>query len=155
MRYRNSEQVGRRRFMLSKPGLRLIANPSNVPRTSAWDGLMQEHNLQPKNQTVLCQSPLRLWFLQTEIAVTAFIILLFLSTGCHLQLDQGPPGTIGVQRARAAVHDPFPSNELGPEIMGGRPLGFDLPAPHAESLQDPQTNPYARRGARAQAPVGF
>lgn len=77
------------------------------------------------------------------------------SVGCHLRLDQWPPGTIGNQRARAAVHDPFPSSELGPEIMGGRPLGFDLPASQSETLQDPQVNPYARRGGRARMPTGF
>ncbi len=68
-----------------------------------------------------------------------------IATGCNLRPDWGPPGTIGMQRNRAAMHDPFPSNELGPPIMGGRPPGFEQPKSQADTLQ---SSPYARRGMR-------
>ena len=78
------------------------------------------------------------------------------ATGCHLRLDEGPPGTIGQQRQRAVVHDPFPSNDLGPEIMGGRPLGFERPAPETRSVQaDNPWSPLSRQGGRSYAPTGF
>ena len=64
------------------------------------------------------------------------IMMLFCcAIGCHLQPELGPPGTIGNQRSRAVLNDPFPSDELGPEIKGARPRGFDLPEPRAEGLQ--------------------
>jgi len=73
---------------------------------------------------------------------TASLVVCLLFSGCHLRPDWGPPGTIGAQRARANTHDPFPDNDLGPPIMGGRPLGFDRPRSEATHLQD---SPYARR----------
>lgn len=56
--------------------------------------------------------------------------------GCYLRPNFGPPGTIGMQRSRAVVHDPFPSDDLGPRIVGGRPKGFDRPQAEAENLQE-------------------
>ncbi len=66
-------------------------------------------------------------------------------TGCHLRPNFGPPGTIGEQRAKAIVHDPFPDNDIGPPIASGRPPGFDRPASEPKRLQS--DNPYARRAA--------
>lgn len=41
-----------------------------------------------------------------------------------------PPGTIQQQRARATLHDPFPDQDLGPEVVGGRPREFQqMPEP--------------------------
>jgi len=37
------------------------------------------------------------------------------------------PGTSQVQRAEAHRFDPFPENEPGPEILGGRPRGYTDP----------------------------
>ncbi len=36
------------------------------------------------------------------------------------------------QYARAAVHDPYPLNDIGPEVVGGRPRGFMNPLPEAK-----------------------
>ena len=36
-------------------------------------------------------------------------------------------GTIERQRARATVHDPYPLNDIGPEVAGGRPREFFNP----------------------------
>ena len=68
------------------------------------------------------------------------LILMALATillsGCHLRPNFGPPGTIGMQRSRAVLHDPFPSDELGPVIVGARPKGFERPQSEATNLQD-------------------
>jgi len=78
-----------------------------------------------------------------------------LFSGCSATFNPGPPGTIGMQRERAVIHDPFPSNDLGPEIFGGRPREFDLPLSEAKTLQ---VNPHSRRrspGAPALPYFGF
>lgn len=71
------------------------------------------------------------------------LVLVTVTAGCHLRPNWGPPGTIGMQRSRAVLNDPFPSDELGPQIMGARPLGFDRPEARAEGLQKyaPQNQP--------------
>ena len=86
----------------------------------------------------------------------AIIVGASLLAGCgSTQLNLGPPGTIGMQRERAVIHDPYPSTDLGPPIVGGRPAGYDLPLARAKSLQ---VNPHAQRrntGAFAQPYTGF
>ena len=37
------------------------------------------------------------------------------------------PGPAGYQRAIAEQYDPYPLNDLGPEIVGGRPREFQKP----------------------------
>ncbi len=73
---------------------------------------------------------------------TVGLVVCLLFAGCHLRPNWGPQGTIGAQRARANIHDPFPSNDLGPPIVGGRPLGFEQPRSEPTNLQE---NPHARR----------
>jgi hypothetical protein len=70
---------------------------------------------------------------------------LLVCAGCYLPIFNGPPGTIGMQRSRAVLFDPFPSDTLGPPIMGGRPRGFDLPLADVTSAQ---SNPNARPPSR-------
>ena len=41
------------------------------------------------------------------------------------------PGNIQTQRLRAIVHDPYPDQDLGPVVMGGRPRDFAEPLPEA------------------------
>jgi len=60
-------------------------------------------------------------------------------TACSARPRIGPPGTINQQRIDAVLHDPFPDNRAGPEIMGGRPLGYQRPLSESESAQ---TIPY-------------
>lgn len=84
---------------------------------------------------------------------TIFIVLsCIVFSGCNMGPHFGPQGSIGMQRNRAVLHDPFPSNDLGPTIEGGRPLGFEQPWAEARSNQD---SPYARRGAPVALPSGF
>lgn len=37
------------------------------------------------------------------------------------------PGPAGYQRAEAVEHDPYPQGDVGPEVVGGRPLGYLQP----------------------------
>lgn len=68
--------------------------------------------------------------------------------GCHVNREFGPPGDMNTQRTRALLHDPFPVNDVGPEITGVRPRGFDLPRSEIQKLQ---TSPNARRGSQVPA----
>lgn len=81
--------------------------------------------------------------LGVQFALLSFVVVS--SIGCYLRPNWGPPGTIGAQRARANLHDPFPSNELGPPIQGGRPLGFEQPRSEATQIQG---SPYANQSIR-------
>ncbi len=36
-------------------------------------------------------------------------------------------GTVDRQKARAVVHDPYPLNDIGPEVVGGRPREYFNP----------------------------
>jgi hypothetical protein len=38
-----------------------------------------------------------------------------------------PPGTIQKQRFNATVFDPYTDNEIGPEVVGGRPKDYQRP----------------------------
>jgi hypothetical protein len=80
---------------------------------------------------------------------------LTLVVGCHIRPRQGPPGTIGVQRERAVLHDPFPSNDLGPPIVGGRPLGFETPQSEPTSIQASPWANRSQRGGLFQPTYGF
>lgn len=44
-------------------------------------------------------------------------------------------GTTDRQKARAVVHDPYPINDIGPAVDGGRPRGFMNPQPEATRAQ--------------------
>jgi len=37
------------------------------------------------------------------------------------------PGTAPYQRALAQRYDPYPEPDAGPEVLGGRPIGFERP----------------------------
>lgn len=41
------------------------------------------------------------------------------------------PGTMEQKRQRATVHDPYPDQRLGPEVVGGRPRDYQEPLPEA------------------------
>ncbi len=41
--------------------------------------------------------------------------------------DFAHPGPAAVQRAQAIQHDPYPLDDVGPEIVGGRPLAYQRP----------------------------
>ena len=87
---------------------------------------------------------------QTIFQLTACLSLVLLS-GCYLPILNGPPGTIGAQRTRAVLNDPFPSETLGPSLGSVRPREFDLPLSEATGYQ---SHPSARR-KRVYGPTGF
>lgn len=41
-------------------------------------------------------------------------------------------GDIARQSARAVFFDPYPFNDIGPEVVGGRPREFAVPMPEAQ-----------------------
>lgn len=45
--------------------------------------------------------------------------------------DRFGQGSIDRQKARAVVIDPYPLNDIGPEVVGGRPREFAYPMPEA------------------------
>lgn len=38
-----------------------------------------------------------------------------------------PPGTVEKQRYNATMFDPYADNDIGPEVVGGRPKDFQKP----------------------------
>jgi hypothetical protein len=46
------------------------------------------------------------------------------------------PGSAEYQQGRAERFDPYPLPDVGPTIVGGRPLQFDHPAPENERAQN-------------------
>jgi fused signal recognition particle receptor len=46
--------------------------------------------------------------------------------------DLAHPGPAYVQRSDAIQHDPYPLNDIAPEIVGGRPLAYQQPISEAE-----------------------
>jgi hypothetical protein len=95
------------------------------------------------------------WMLGKDFPMSRMLAccaLLFGLAGCASRPGWGFPGgqgTIERQKARAVVHDPYPLNDIGPEVMGGRPRGFINPQPepvrqHNVDLQYPSGYGYPR-----------
>ncbi len=61
----------------------------------------------------------------------------FSCVGCGriLQGSLQPPGTVFQQRNRAVLFDPYPSDDFGPPIVGGRPREFSQPFAEARGNQ--------------------
>lgn len=61
----------------------------------------------------------------------AMSLLLLLASGCAGRSGGwGMPwgqGTTDQQKARAVKHDPYPLNDIGPEVVGGRPREYYQP----------------------------
>lgn len=49
------------------------------------------------------------------------------------------PGPAGFQRANAEDFDPYPQGDVGPEIVGGRPLDYQVPVDEVTRAR--QTSP--------------
>ena len=45
------------------------------------------------------------------------------------------PGNIQTQRYGAVMHDPYPSVDAGPEVVGGRPREFQRPLAEPRATQ--------------------
>lgn len=55
-------------------------------------------------------------------------------------------GSIERQKARAVVTDPYPLNDIGPEVVGARPREFAYPMPEAARNELTARDPYGRIG---------
>ena len=83
-----------------------------------------------------------------KIAIFAALVLLLPSVGCagggryaNSKYTWFHPGNLYQQRQRATVHDPFPDQKAGPEIVGGRPRDY------SSQLPEPvRTRPYMDGG---------
>jgi hypothetical protein len=59
-----------------------------------------------------------------------FAALLTVTAGCQVSLPRWlRPGTVDRQQDKAVLYDPYPDNELGPEIVGGRPREYQQQVP--------------------------
>lgn len=61
-------------------------------------------------------------------------LLIAMFAGCANRRGWGFPGgqgTVERQKARATIHDPYPLNDIGPEVVGGRPREFSNPQAEA------------------------
>jgi hypothetical protein len=66
--------------------------------------------------------------------MNASAVLLLAVSGCTAEAsryihfpDFAHPGPEGVQRAQAIQHDPYLLNDVGPEVVGARPLSYQQP----------------------------
>ncbi|QDU96097.1 membrane or secreted protein [Lignipirellula cremea] len=74
-----------------------------------------------------------------RLLMIAFTILaVSASAGCGMTRNIFYPGSIEQQQRFATLHDPYPDNVAGPEVVGGRPLSFANPQP------EPVRSDYAR-----------
>jgi hypothetical protein len=61
-------------------------------------------------------------------------------SGCSSSLRKprlSSPGTAGFQRFNAERFDPYPQNDMGPEIVGGRPIDYQMPRNEVERVRQP------------------
>ena len=67
--------------------------------------------------------------------LTAIGLLLTQLVACSSTIRKprlASPGTAPFQRHNAEQFDPYPQNDMGPEIVGGRPPDYAVPVPEVE-----------------------
>ena len=65
-----------------------------------------------------------------RVGILAIVALAIAQSGCaNSRYNIFHPGTVRQQQMRASVHDPYPDQDLGPEVVGGRPREFAQPLP--------------------------
>lgn len=68
--------------------------------------------------------------------ICGLVLLALIPGPCGLdRRPVGAPGTIQSQRLDAVIHDPYTDNDLGPEVVGGRPREFQVPLEDADRSQ--------------------
>ena len=66
----------------------------------------------------------------SQFKIFALLLAAVFSCGCQTPPRLfGPQGTMQNQQREASVFDPYTDNDLGPEVVGGRPRDFQKPAP--------------------------
>lgn len=75
----------------------------------------------------------KLWFFLLGAAVAAGL------AGCRGagRPNWFHPGPAEYQQSRAQLFDPYPENEPGPRIVGGRPMEYDKPPAEVLRVQPP------------------
>ena len=64
------------------------------------------------------------------------------------------PGPAAYQRYNATQFDPYPQNDMAPEIVGGRPLGYAKPPPEVvRARQQRPFGPTSQAAPMGPAPV--
>jgi hypothetical protein len=58
------------------------------------------------------------------------------------------PGTAPLQRYNAEQFDPYPQNDVGPEIVGGRPLDYAVPVSEVNRARQSMPVGEWRQGSR-------
>lgn len=53
-------------------------------------------------------------------------------SGLMRAYNYAQPGDARYQRSIATAHDPYPLDDVGPEVVGGRPPGYEKPLPEVE-----------------------
>jgi hypothetical protein len=84
----------------------------------------------------------------TCLSATILATTILAVSGCNSSVrwpDLWHPGPAGYQRYNALYHDPYPVDDMGPEIVGGRPRSYQRPVPEAERAQ-PLAPPPIRPG---------
>ena len=71
-----------------------------------------------------------------RLLMVFFALWLTVSVGCrgYRTPFNTSPGTYRQQRFEAVAHDPYPQDDLGPEVVGGRPRDYQKPV--AEPVRD-------------------
>jgi hypothetical protein len=77
-------------------------------------------------------------YLRDAFGLAMVAIWFATSSGCSGLMrayDYLRPGDVRHQRSVAIAHDPYPLDDLGPPIAGGRPRGFEKPLSEVERAQ--------------------
>ncbi len=70
---------------------------------------------------------------RTGWKLAAFACSALWLTGCRTDGRLLPPaGSIEKQRFSSTVFDPYTDNDIGPEVVGGRPKDFQKPLPDSD-----------------------
>ena len=66
----------------------------------------------------------------TRRCLACLVAVSAVGCGPHLRTPKlFDPGNAASQRYDAIYHDPYPLPDVGPEIVGGRPRGYQAPVP--------------------------
>jgi len=73
-------------------------------------------------------------------AVFVALLLACIASGCADMLPNWcHPGGAPYQRKEAQRFDPYPIPDAGPDVLGGRPEGYDKPRDEVRQVQNPRS----------------
>lgn len=79
------------------------------------------------------------WMFKNRLLACCALLVIFAGCANRRWGFAGGQGTTERQKSRAALHDPYPLNDIGPEVVGGRPREFANPS--AEPVREHITEP--------------